>query len=191
MNITVNNAMVIVNTMAKSSWLNTSFIVCLVLGIVCLALAVLFFFLFDIPNVYLVKTGKGARRTIKKMEEINAETGRLRRVNEEYMVSAVGTGTTAETGEQRRDPNVNIPFKPVDENIVKSKDQVGKKHQEGENQTTVLGQQGSTLLSTNETTVLNADMLNNETNVYTYTRETNGRFDVTFKLIYTHSDELI
>ena len=67
---------------------NIAFIVCLVLGILFLVLAVLFFFVFDIPNVYLIRTGKGARKTIRKMEEINAETGRLRRNKEEYTLNS-------------------------------------------------------------------------------------------------------
>ena len=156
------------------------FVILLVAGIICFVLAVLFFFLFDIPGVYLLKTGKGARKTVKKMEEINAETGRLRKQNE-YMVSQVGTGTTAET-EESMDPALNQPFQTTSATV-----------DNGENQTTVLGQIESTIMANNETTVLNAsaEYADQTTNTYVYKRETDGKFDVTFSLMYTHSDEII
>ena len=160
------------------------FIVLLVAGIICFVLAVLFFFLFDIPGVYLLKTGKGARKTVKKMEEINAETGRLRKQND-YMVSQVGSGTTAETGETM-DPALNQPFQS-------SSTTVENTSSEGGNQTTVLGQSGSTVMDNNETTVLNAtaEFADASTSTYQYKRETDGKFDVTFSLMFTHSDEII
>ncbi len=160
------------------------FIILLVAGIICFVLAVLFFFLFDIPGVYLLKTGKGARKTIKKMEEINAETGRLRKVNE-YMVSQVATGNTAETGEQM-DPALHQPFQATSATVDNASS-------EGGNQTTVLGQNGSTVMASNETTVLNAnaEYADAADNSYVYKRETNGKFDVTFSLVFTHSDEII
>lgn len=55
------------------------FIVFLVLGFIFLGISVALFFVFKIPSVYLLRSGKGARATIKKMEAINAETGRLRK----------------------------------------------------------------------------------------------------------------
>lgn len=57
---------------------HTAFIVCLVLGIVFLLITVFLFFKFDIRKIFDMKTGRGARRTIQKMEEINARTGKLR-----------------------------------------------------------------------------------------------------------------
>ncbi len=160
------------------------FIILLVAGIICFVLAVLFFFLFDIPGVYLLKTGKGARKTVKKMEEINAETGRLRKVNE-YMVSQVATGTTAETGETM-DPALHQPFQATTANVENAP-------AEGANQTTVLGQSGSTVMANNETTVLNANAEYDGPvdNAYSYKRETDGKFDITFNLMFTHSDEII
>ncbi len=46
-------------------------------AILFLVLAVVFFFVFKIPQIYMIKTGKAQRRTIEKMSEVNAETGRL------------------------------------------------------------------------------------------------------------------
>lgn len=57
---------------------HTGFIVCLVLACVFFAVSVLLFFKFNIRRIIDMKTGRGAKRTIQKMEEINARTGKLR-----------------------------------------------------------------------------------------------------------------
>lgn len=57
---------------------HTGFLVCFVLFIVFLLTTVLMFLKFDIQNVIDLRTGRGAKRTIQKMEEINAKTGKLR-----------------------------------------------------------------------------------------------------------------
>lgn len=56
----------------------TAFTVCLVLGIVFLLITIFLFFKFNIRKIIDMKTGRGAKRTIQKMEEINARTGKLR-----------------------------------------------------------------------------------------------------------------
>lgn len=55
-----------------------AFKVCLVLTILFFALAAFMFFKFDIRKIFDAKTGRGARKSIQKMEEINAKTGKLR-----------------------------------------------------------------------------------------------------------------
>lgn len=57
---------------------HTAFIVCLILGILFLLITVFLFFKFDIRKIFDMKTGRGAKRSIQKMEEINARTGKLR-----------------------------------------------------------------------------------------------------------------
>lgn len=57
---------------------HTAYIVCLVFAIVFLVLTVFLFFKFDIRKIIDIKTGRGAKRSIQKMEEINARTGKLR-----------------------------------------------------------------------------------------------------------------
>ena len=69
------------------------FYVCLGLCIVFLILSVIFFFKFDIRNIFNAKTGRSVRKTVQSMEEKNARTGSLRR--------AAGrgyTGTLARSG---------------------------------------------------------------------------------------------
>ena len=53
------------------------FYVCMVIAIIGLGLAVLFFFIFDIPSVYALMTGKAKRQTVERMAEQNSKTGRL------------------------------------------------------------------------------------------------------------------
>lgn len=57
---------------------HTAFIIFLVLTIIFLGISVLLFFRFNIRNIYDLRTGRGAQKTIQKMEEINAQTGKLR-----------------------------------------------------------------------------------------------------------------
>lgn len=53
------------------------FLVCLCLAAVFAILSVVLFFKFDIRGVFDFRTGRGKRRSIKKMEEENSRTGRL------------------------------------------------------------------------------------------------------------------
>lgn len=55
------------------------FLVCMGLCIFFLVLSILFFFKFDIRNIFNVRTGRSVKKTIKEMEEVNARTGQLRR----------------------------------------------------------------------------------------------------------------
>ena len=55
------------------------FYVCLGLCIVFLILSVIFFFKFDIRNIFNARTGRSLRKTVQSMEEKNARTGSLRR----------------------------------------------------------------------------------------------------------------
>ena len=58
---------------------HTLFYVCLGLCIVFLILSAIFFFKFDIRNIFNTKTGRSVRKTVQSMEEKNARTGSLRR----------------------------------------------------------------------------------------------------------------
>lgn len=65
-----------------------------------LALAVFFFFYFDIPMIRAMMTGKAKQNTIRKMEEQNAKTGNLRF---QYPGNTGDmTGRTARTGKLGR-----------------------------------------------------------------------------------------
>lgn len=49
----------------------------LFLGCVFLTITVALFFIFHIANIFAVKLGIAAKRTIKEIEDVNAETGRM------------------------------------------------------------------------------------------------------------------
>lgn len=80
------------------SILGTFMKVAIVAAILFFVLAVLFFFLFKIPQIYMIKTGKAQRKTIEQMRAINAETGRL---------NNAGTGMTGIFGSSSELVNVN------------------------------------------------------------------------------------
>ena len=73
--------------------IHTLFYVCLGLCIAFLILSVIFFFKFDIRNIFNTKTGRSVRKTVQSMEEKNARTGSLRRP-----AGRVYTGTLARSG---------------------------------------------------------------------------------------------
>lgn len=57
---------------------HTAFIIFLVLTILFLLLSIFLFFKLNIRDIYDLRTGRGARRKIQEMEEINERTGKLR-----------------------------------------------------------------------------------------------------------------
>lgn len=72
---------------------HTLFYVCLGLCILFLIISVIFFFKFDIRNIFNTKTGRSVRKTVQSMDEKNAHTGPLRKpAGRGY------TGTLARTG---------------------------------------------------------------------------------------------
>lgn len=138
--------------------------VTLVAAILFFVLAVLFFFLFKIPQIYMIKTGKAQRKTIEQMRAINAETGRL---------SNAGTGMTGIFGS--------------------SSDLVSDNHQQttenqGASETSVLMPETS-VLSENSATA-NAEqgvtnILNNGAD------ESKGKFVIVKKIMEIHTQEVI
>ena len=174
-----------------------AYVVCLVLGILLFALAVAFFFIFNIPKVIQFKTGTGAKQTVKRMKEINAQTGKLSN-KDKYMISAEGhTDETVPEGANKSDidvafkPAANVKVSPAKETKRTEKADTGNS---GNNLTTVLGQNETTIASdAAETTVLSGEIAadNTPAQEYGYKRETQGRFDVSFTLKFTHSDEII
>lgn len=80
----------------KISLYGTMFYVFMGIAILGFVLAVFFFFYFDIPTVYAMMTGKAKRETVRRMEEENAKTGKLRNY-----------GNTGKTGKARKAEAVN------------------------------------------------------------------------------------
>lgn len=78
---------------------HTGFIICLILTILFAVLSVLIFFLFKIRRVFDFLTGRAEKRTIRQMEEENAQTGKLRR----------DTFIPESTGDLYKTPSGSIP----------------------------------------------------------------------------------
>lgn len=70
----------------------TCFYICLGVMLLGLSSAVILFFKFDIKTIFLIRTGRAARQTIRKMAETNARTGRLQAGDELDYTSGGLTG---------------------------------------------------------------------------------------------------
>lgn len=121
------------------------FLVCLVLAVLCLALAVILFFVLDIKSVIGYLTGRRAKKQIQALEESSAASGRLmsrERSNMQYMAQEIkedmGVRGTVTPGARKV------------ENAV-SNDQTAKTEQGGDELTSLLrddnGGQETSLLS--------------------------------------------
>ena len=58
--------------------LQGGFWVCLALTVILLILTIVFFFVFNIPLIFNVRTGRAKKKTIEQMKKKNSETGRLK-----------------------------------------------------------------------------------------------------------------
>lgn len=82
------------------------FYISLVVTILGLANAAFLFFRFDVRGIFEIRTGRAAKRTIRKMAEANAATGRLRPVEMDFTTGGLLTGETGGTA--------TTPLKPTD-----------------------------------------------------------------------------
>ncbi len=78
---------------------HTGFIICLCLTILFAVLSVVIFFKFKIRRVFDFLTGRAQKRTIRQMEEENAQTGKLRQ----------DTYVPETTGDLYKTPSGSIP----------------------------------------------------------------------------------
>lgn len=152
--------------------LSTTF---LVIGIIFLILAVVLFFLFRVANILAVKTGRAQRRTIKEMESINAETGRLH--------SRVRRNDAA--GGQPRKEMWNTT--QLDADDVASVSSGYSAVDEGNNNTTLLN------MGNNDTTVLNAVAIGmNDTRALGEEVEVQiGKFVIVREIVMIHTEEVV
>lgn len=61
----------------KINLFKTLFYVSLVTAIVFFVLSIILFFVFKIPQLYMMRTGRAQKKSIEQMKKINSETGRL------------------------------------------------------------------------------------------------------------------
>lgn len=80
----------------------TCFYISVGITVLGLASAVFLFFKFDIRTIFEIRSGRAAKRTIQKMKQANAATGRLRQQEEmDYT-----TGGLADNALQNKNPEV-------------------------------------------------------------------------------------
>lgn len=65
------------SSLEKINLFRTLFYAALVAAIIFLVLAIILFFVFRIPQIYMIKTGRAQKKTIEQMRKQNSETGRL------------------------------------------------------------------------------------------------------------------
>ncbi len=165
----------------------TAFIICLVLGIVSLAASILLFFKFDIRGIYDLRTGRGAKRIIEKMEEINAMTGKLRQETVNQTPIRLSPKERIVLPKTSEDLQRQEEFS--EETLIKPKEQPEKS--DGTQETALLHEE------TKETTLLNEDPP--ETTVLSAVpqneppakRELPGPFKIEKEVIWIHTKEII
>lgn len=143
-----------------------AFIVFLVLTIVCLAASVVLFFVFHIRDIFDMRTGRGAKKKIQKMKELNDQTGRLRpevvantpvHLSPEERVSAPVTEKRTGSSSQQ-----TVPVMPQGSSGTTQRNRTtADSDRNGSQETTLLSDMGS-----QETTLL-SDMGSQETMVLT------------------------
>lgn len=156
------------------STLNTLFYVFLALTIVFFLISVLLFFLFDIRRVFMIRTGRAARRDIKKIQDESFQTGRLSR-NSSANSLYNGSGSLTESDELQKTEEVSTVSGNAASGMSNNASDMGT------NETTVLQPEGTTVLSPEETTVLNSSVSDVKI----------GKFLITRKEINIHTDEVI
>ena len=161
------------------------FIIFLILGFVLLAVAVLMFFVFNIPEIITIKTGKGVKLTKKRMAERNSGTGKLRNA---YMVAETSGQLAPKKTEKR---SGKLSEKPADAQEPPQK--VTQQLSDADAGTGVLSLDGSTVEGNAGTSVLTGNDSRSSEPVpeYRYTRTTNGLFRITYDLRFINSDEII
>lgn len=136
---------------------HTGFIVCLILTILFVALSVLLFFKLRIRDVFNFMTGRAEKMTIRRMEEENAKTGKLR---QEYLNPATSSDLYT-TPSGNIPPIIYPPTEPTNTGTEKTEPTL--RNAEGSSRTDLLkpendGSEATTLLrgeGSEETTLLN------------------------------------
>lgn len=159
---------------------NTCYIVCLVLTIIFFLITILLFFLFDIRRVFMIRTGRAAKRDIKKLEEENFNTGRLSRYQSNTVYGESGSfAPSEEFGKTER-----IEDDPMLTGYQMSNNPSGANTYNADaNSTTVLNNGETTVLSAGETTVLSNQGMNS--------MNKNRKFNVVLSQMLIHTEEII
>lgn len=178
--------------------LHTGFVISMAITIVFLLITVLLFFVFDIRQVFMIRSGKAAKRDIRKLEEENFKTGRLsdspagQRFNTSSFSGPLTGGFDSQklAEKEQKAPQIVPPQRPQDNATTLL----------GQNETTLLNGESTTVLDTGATTVLNegaTTVLNaGATTVLNSGMQNlnpgqNRMFNILKKEVHIHTDEVI
>lgn len=176
------------------SILNTGYIICLVLTIVFFLISILLFIVFDIKHTFLVLTGRAAKKEIKKLEEENFNTGRLRRYQHPHNYGDSGAFSSSEDfGKTETMADVPDTSQYAQQNQPEYSPAQYDNQSNDSNATTILGQSDTTVLNANgaQTTVLNAELTTVLNADMRSTVHQNRKFDITKKEMLIHTEEVI
>lgn len=163
---------------------HAAYLVCLVLGLIFLALTVFLFFKFNIRRIIDMKTGRSEKRTIERMEQINAMTGKLR----QDMVPR----TSSELA-----PADRITYPITSPNLqVDNQDYTAPLNQSDNSPETTLlsaGQETSVLSQDAETTLLSHEAETTVLSEHSQVPEKKlpGMFKVEKEILWTHAQEVL
>ena len=174
--------------------LSTLFYIALIASIVFLILSFVLFFVFKIPQIYMMRTGKAQRKTIEQMKKINADTGRLsvrgqheRGISQIFGSSAElqAAGKTAMLMDPDAGSNTPVPEQHVDKFgettlLYQSGVQIQPQTQPANGETTVLSQ----LIISEKATEVSRDAIPEPDSSY-------GKFNIVRYIIKIHTDEVI
>lgn len=118
--------------------------ICLVIAIVSFLLAVFFFFYFDIPAVFALKTGRAKKKTLDRIQKQNSHTDKFRKnaeaepkkddgVAQKVILSpsealdkrnadTVALGSDADTSLLRNDPETALQNKDAETSLLSAAD---------------------------------------------------------------------
>lgn len=195
---------------------HTAFIIFLVLTILFLIISIFLFFKLNIREIYDMRTGRGARRKIQEMEEINERTGKLREDvapknydTSEYDImpqskseplQEIKHNVTYQDGGNKTSPVENHPAVEADagmENTTLLNDESATTLLNDDAQTTLLSDDSQTTLlsseisnisQTEETTQLEAGAAGEEKEEKI---EKPGRFHIEKDVMLIHTDEIL
>lgn len=186
------------------SFFNTAFVICFAGTILFFVISLVLFFVFDIRTIYMIRSGRAQAKTVKEMQEANADTGRLRVGNKTQTTRQKKKNQKTEPSQihqpvqpnaQNRQYSIDTSLTAMDntdeeladvtEQLDKSKNKPDETDNRNDNQQTELLQPSveTTILSQCDTYPVDAPKMNGERReIY---------FDVVKKIIVRDTDEVI
>lgn len=151
--------------------------VSIAIAVIGFGLAVLFFFLFDIRDLYAWKTGKAKRSTIERMTEQNNKTGRLHATTGKTGNNPAPVRYESNVSTAEMQPKAQMLNSNINETVDMRRD----------NETTVLHSFAA------ETTVLNSQDQGDTTILTEAPKQAEPaiRFEITESTLVIHTDEFI